>query len=67
MGYETPGFKDRWEQLRTCPCCGKTYKQICSEQAAGFREKDFDVCPYCNFTVRSSTKFEFNNYELEKE
>ena len=37
----------RWTQLAKCKKCGKPYRQECEEQVPGFRDRDYDICPYC--------------------
>ena len=47
-----------------CRSCKRMYKQIRTEQTLGFRDMDFDICPYCgNINGRSMT-YEFDNYPI---
>lgn len=48
-------------KIAYCKCCGKEYVQRIESQIAGFREKDYDVCPYCNNTNGESMQVEFYN------
>lgn len=47
-----------------CKHCGKTYVQEIISQEEGFREKDEDICPYCNKSNGSSMEREFLNHKL---
>ena len=44
-----------------CEKCGKTYSQIEKEQVPGFREMEYDICPYCNNIRGKSMTYEYLN------
>ena len=46
---------------RKCKSCGKIYTQELEEQMPGFRQKDYDICPYCDFENGSSMAYEYTN------
>jgi len=53
-----------WENRVSCIKCGKTYRQVCEEQAPGFRSRDLDVCPYCGTENGSSISINYYNYKI---
>ena len=53
-----------WEQTVVCPKCKKPYIQQCEEQVPGFRDKDYDVCPYCSADNGSSMSVEYRNFPM---
>lgn len=56
-----------WDQIVKCLKCGKPYKQHVEEQVPGFRDKDYDICPYCQHENGSSMEKEYFNAKLSKE
>lgn len=48
-----------------CPHCNKTYIQEVEEQIPGFREMDYDICPYCNAENGRSMSEEYYNSKVE--
>ena len=54
---------DEWEHVVVCKKCGRPYHQVCEEQVPGFRDKDYDTCPYrgCGWVNGSSMSVEYNN------
>ena len=57
----------RWTQLAKCKKCGKPYRQECEEQVPGFRDRDYDICPYCGHENGSSMSYEYYNHKLSDE
>ena len=55
---------DEWSQIVVCKNCGKPYRQDCEEQVPGFRDRDYDICPYCKHENGSSMDEEYHNYAL---
>lgn len=46
MGYNDH-LLDESEKIVTCCHCGKKYMQWTEEQVPGFRDKEYDYCPFC--------------------
>ena len=57
-------YFEEWNRLVVCKKCGKPYRQYCEEQVAGFRDRDYDICPYCSYENGSSMEEEYTNYAL---
>lgn len=49
-----------------CYHCGKQYLQREEDQIPGFREKEYDICPYCHESNGSSMEVEYHNSKLEE-
>ncbi len=47
-----------------CSHCNKAYRQTVEDQVPGFRDKYYDICPYCNQTNGSSMEVEYDNTKL---
>lgn len=47
-----------------CSYCGKNYRQETESQISGFRDRDYDVCPYCGEDNGSSMEVEYHNYKI---
>ena len=59
---------EEWSQVVTCKKCGKPYYQDCEEQVPGFRDMDYDICPYCGNENGRSMSEEYSNSAMnEKE
>lgn len=56
-----------YSHVVVCPKCEKPYMQDCEEQVPGFRDRSFDICPYCGAENRSSMSEEFTNSKLTEE
>ena len=54
-----------FERKVMCKNCGKTYRQIVEDQAAGFRMLSEDECPYCGNISKKSMSQEYTNFKLE--
>ena len=52
--------------IKVCPKCRRKYKQRTEEQVPGFRDKDYDYCPYCGANNGSSMEVEFFNSKLDE-
>ena len=50
-----------------CPKCHKPYRQDKEEQVPGFRDMDYDICPYCHNENGHSMSWEYSNYPLSDE
>ena len=48
-----------------CSHCNKAYRQTVEDQVPGFRDKSYDICPYCNAVNRSSMEEEYFNSKLQ--
>ena len=48
-----------------CGYCGKQYNQRTVSQVAGFREMDYDTCPYCGKENGKSMQVDYYNSKLE--
>lgn len=55
---------DEWSNVVKCHNCGKPYRQDCEEQVPGFRDMDYDVCPYCDHVNKSSMSEEYFNQPM---
>ena len=56
---------EEWSQTVRCPNCGKAYTQYCEEQVAGFRDRSYDICPYCKHENGSSMEVEYVNSRID--
>ena len=54
-----------WSRVVKCPNCGKEYKQHCEEQVEGFKDRSYDICPYCKHENGSSMEVEYVNSDME--
>lgn len=50
--------------IKMCPKCRRKYKQRTEEQVPGFRDRDYDNCPYCGAENGSSMQVEFYNSKI---
>jgi hypothetical protein len=48
----------------TCGCCGRQYRQCVTRQIEGFRDREYDICPYCREANGSSVEEEYFNNKL---
>ena len=44
-----------------CKHCGKPYYQDYEDQVPGFRDMDYDYCPYCKEVNGQSMTYEYHN------
>lgn len=49
----------------TCKFCKKKYKQITQDQTPGFRDMEFDICPYCKEVNGKSMSEEYYNSKMD--
>lgn len=49
-----------------CSYCGRKYTQELTDQIPGFREEEYDICPYCRKVNGSSHDVEFFNRKLDE-
>jgi ssDNA-binding Zn-finger/Zn-ribbon topoisomerase 1 len=52
------------KKIVNCPHCNNRYMQETQDQVAGFRDIDYDICPYCGKINGQSMQEEFYNYKL---
>lgn len=57
---------NEWTHVVECQNCGKPYRQDCEEQVPGFRDRDYDYCPYCGHKNGSSMEVEYSNSKLSE-
>ena len=57
---------EEWSRIVKCPECGKEYEQQCEAQVEGFRDKSYDICPYCKYVRGSSMTVEYTNSKIGK-
>lgn len=50
-----------------CKHCGKKYKQVVEDQTPGFKDMEYDICPYCKKENGRSMSEEYSNYKIEGE
>ena len=63
------GWNDRFndfDYVSVCKKCGRRYKVYETEQIPGFRDKEYEVCPYCGETNRASMEYEFSTEKMEE-
>jgi len=65
MGYNDH-LLDESGKIVTCCHCGKKYMQWTEEQVPGFRDKEYDYCPFCCEVNRSSMHLVFHNSKIEE-
>ncbi len=53
--------------IAVCSNCHKLYHRTVSEQIPGFREREYDNCPYCGYENGSSMSYDYSNSKLTKE
>ncbi len=53
-----------WSTKVQCPHCRKIYIQDTETQVPGFRDKDYDICPYCKEINGFSMELEYHNYKM---
>ena len=58
---------DEWSQVVVCKKCGKPYHQDCEEQVPGFRDMDYDICPYCGNENGRSMSEEYSNSAMTED
>lgn len=55
-------IESQWNKFEVvCRHCEKIYIQTVTDQIAGLRDRDYDICPYCHECNGSSMEFEFTN------
>lgn len=50
--------------IKLCSKCHRKYKQRTEEQVPGFRDRDYDICPYCGSENGTSMQVEFYNSKI---
>lgn len=66
MGLIRYGLDEEIERDVKCQNCGKIYSQIEKEQVPGFRDLEYDTCPYCNTVNGRSMTYEYLNSKKEE-
>lgn len=56
-----------YERITTCFKCKKPYIQRRKEQTPGCRERDYDICPYCDADNGSDLTYEYHNIPMSNE
>ena len=68
LAYNENGVLQEYEETSgvvECSYCHKKYAQTIVEQVPGFRDRDYDICPYCGESNGSSMEVEYTNRRLE--
>lgn len=47
-----------------CRHCGKPYYQDREDQVPGFRDMEYDDCPYCHETNGKSMSYDYHNHPM---
>ena len=53
------------KDIVTCKHCNKKYRQETTDQMAGCRDMEYDICPYCHGINGSSMEEEYCNYKID--
>ena len=67
LAYNEDGVLTNFEEydgIVVCKHCKKTYYQNKTEQVPGFRDKSYDICPYCSEENGSSMEWEYSNRKM---
>ena len=67
LAYDENGELAEFEEcddVVACGFCKKPYYQHTTEQVPGFRDKDYDICPYCGKKNGSSMDWEYSNKKM---
>ena len=49
-----------------CQHCGEVFKVTETPQKAGFRDLEYEICPYCGAMNRKSMEVEFFTEKIEQ-
>ena len=55
-----------WKDKRTCPNCKTKLLVECEDQATGFRQMSYLICPKCKKEIERSMSVDFLGVEVEK-
>lgn len=69
IAYNENGDLQKYESTEgivKCKYCEKAYFQETEEQVPGFRDRSYDICPYCGKENGSSMEEDYYNSKLEK-
>lgn len=55
---------EEYESIAVCKSCKKPYYRHKTEQVPGFRDRDYDECPYCGEINGSSMDWEYSNRKM---
>ena len=64
LAYSEEGKLEEYEDVNgytICSFCLKIYRQTLNEQLSGFREREEDICPYCDYVNDSSMKYDYGS------
>ena len=67
LAYNENGVLSEFEKcdgIAVCKHCKKPYCRHETEQVPGFRERDYDICPYCGEENGSSMEWEYSNRKM---
>lgn len=67
LAYNENGVLTEYEEcdnVAVCMCCKKPYYRHETEQVPGFRDRDYDICPYCGEVNGSSMEWEYSNRKM---
>lgn len=67
LGYDENGKLCEFEEatsISVCSSCHRIYWSIVNEQIPGFREREYDACPYCGYENTSSMNYEYFNSNI---
>lgn len=53
--------------VNVCKKCRRRYKVYETEQIPGFRDTEYEICPYCGEINRASMEYEFSTEKMENE
>lgn len=55
-----------WKDERTCPNCKTKLLVECEDQATGFRQMSYLICPKCKKEIERSMSVDYLSVEVEK-
>ena len=67
IAYNENGDLQEYEssnKVVKCKHCGKAYHQEVEEQVPGFRDRSYDICPYCKEENGSSMDVDYSNSKM---
>lgn len=69
LQYNENGVLQEYLEYKTkerCKSCHNFYDQEIIEQVPGFRDKSYDICPYCGVVNGSSMEVEYTNRKIKE-
>ncbi len=67
LAYDENGKLCEFEEatsISVCSSCHHIYRSIVNEQIPGFREREYDTCPYCGYENDNNTSYDYSNSKL---